>query len=151
MKNWILNIINVCHNLQTCDETFDPLLSTVMVLFILWKTDFIKDNILEVKHYQMLFKGLCLPCSFEKDRWICFENSFLKHNKLIVDILKCVHDRCLKCRQAIPEVIFSFPLHHFAQGLCAPFQDVSELSDFKLLTYHVSYFNGITSKRYDIH
>lgn len=151
MINWILNIISVCNDLQTCDETFDALRSTVMLLIILWNTNLIKENILEVKHYQMLFIGLCLLSSFEEDKWIYFENSFLKHRKLIVDILKYVHDQYSKCRQAIPEVIFSFPLLHFAQGLCVPFQDVSELPDLKQLTYHVSYFTRVTAKRYDIH
>ena len=149
MKNWILNIISVCHDLQTCDETFNALRSTVMLLFVLWNTELIKDGILEVKHYQMLFKGLCLPSNFETDRWICFVNSFSNHNKLIVEILKYVHDRSSKCRQAIPEVIFSFPLHHFAQGLCVPFQHISKVLFLKQLAYHVSYFTGITAKRYD--
>lgn len=148
MINWILNVLNLYNNLQSYDGAFNSLQSTVMLLIVLSKTNLLRDGFLEVKHYQILFKGLCVISNFKHDKWIHFESYFLKdNNKLIVDILKYIQNQSVNCRQTIPEVFFSFPLLHFAQRLCVPFQDFSGVPPLKKLKSETSHFNRVTLKR----
>ena len=149
MKSWILNIIGECHDMQMRDEAVDALQSTVMLLMVLWNTDLMKDGFLEVKHYHIFFKGLYLPASFTKESWVYFKACFSNHNRLIVEILQYLHNQYSRFKQEIPEVIFSFPLLHFVQGLCVPFQSVLEVPILKKSNHDVSYFLQITAKRYN--
>ena len=78
--------------------------------------------------------------------------NIFKPNKIeadIVDVLTAMHKRASRLKQLIPEVVFSIPIFHFAQGVWEPFRDVT-----KVLTYGsemkgpFNYFKEITTKWY---
>ena len=145
MISWILKILD---NLQRCNERFNSLLSTVMLIGVLKDTKLLHDNFLQVKHYQVLCKGLCIPSNFKSSSWNDFISYFSDYREQIVDVLKDLHNQTLNCKQSLPEVIFSFPLLHFAEGLCVPFQNVSNLPVLmKTSKSNVSYFDEVIAKR----
>ena len=144
---------------------FNILQSTLILLLVIHKLDDLSlqhgenyfSNSLAEKHYRALFKGLCTIPDWKSNTksWQDFAliwEIFFKPNKIkadIVDVLTAMHKRASRLKQLIPEVVFSIPIFHFAQGVWEPFRDVTEV-----LTYGsemkgpFNYFKEITTKWY---
>jgi len=150
MVKWLLEVIDSYDKLKERDERFNSLQWIMVLLFVLWNLEFLKD--IDTKYYQILFRELCvLPHSeINSKKWshfIAVEENILRSNQLseiFITLLKYMHN---KARQPMPEILFSFPILHFAEGLCTPFGDVSILpivsTDSKMAFNHFKY---ITSK-----
>ena len=152
MVKWLLEVIDSYDKLQERDVRFNSLQWIMVLLFVLWHLEFLKENLIDTKYYQILFRELCvLPHSeINSSKWSHFsavEENILRSNQLseiFVTLLKYMHT---KARQPMPEILFSFPMLHFAQGLCTPFADSSVLPivspDSKFTFYH---FKNVTTK-----
>ena len=132
MTSWLLEIIEFYEKLQNRDATFNSLQWILVLLLIMQRLDLLKENVLEAKHYQILFTELCLLSHSEisNSNWLHFtaveENMLRSENlrKMLVNVLTYMQT---KAKQPMPEILFSFPILHFAQGLCVPFAEISVL------------------------
>ena len=104
---------------------------------------------LEERHYKVLFQGLCTIPNWRNNTnswpdFLIIEEQFIRIKADIVHVLTNMQRKAPHFRQHIPEVLFSIPILHFAQGVWEPFKDV--------LTYgpefnrSFSYFKEITTK-----
>ena len=142
------------------DIMCNVLQSTLILLLVIRRLDnlLLQDGynyflkFLEERHYKVLFQGLCTIPDWRKNTksWPDFslmEEQFFKSNKIkadIVHVLTYMHRQALQFRQLIPEVLFSFPIYHFAKGVWQPFKDV--LTCGPELNRSFSYFKEITTK-----
>ena len=132
MVKWLLEVIDSYEKLKERDVRFNSLLWVMVLLLVLWHLDFLKENLIDFQYYQILFRELCvIPKSeISNNRWSHFtavEEYILRSSHLserFVELLKYMQS---KARQPMPEILFSFPILHFAQGYCTPFADASIL------------------------
>ena len=113
---------------------------------------------LEDKHHQVLFKGLCtIPEFTDTDAWpdlIPIKESFLKNDRLkfeLTHFLKQIQHKSRWFKNPIVEVIFSFPMLHFAQGLWKPFEPIVDFVNFESSRRAaLNHFKDITAKWYTV-
>ena len=149
MISWLQDVIE---ELQSYDRTFNILQSVVILLTIVCKLNL--DKFLEDKHYEVLFKGLCtIPEFTDTHEWpdlMLINESFLKSDRLkseLVFALKRIQLKNWRSKSPMVEVIFSFPLLHFAQGLWAPFKPITDIVNFESSRKEaLSYFKHVTAK-----
>ena len=127
MIKWLKEIINSYKKAQKHDVDLQWILA---LLFVLWDTELLRE--LEPKHFQGLFKELCaIPQSTSKYSYFtAAQEKILKNDSSrakVVKILKWMQVKTISFKQSIPEILFTFPMCHFAQGLCVPFADASIL------------------------
>ena len=112
-------------------------------------------NSLAEKHYRALFKGLCTIPDWRSStniwpEFTLIEKVFFKSNIMkadIVRVLTAMYEKASCFRQAIPEVLFSIPIFHFAQGVWEPFKDATEvLTHGSEIEKPFDCFKGITTK-----
>ena len=145
---------------QTHEKMFNILQNTIILLVVICKLDlsvvhddykfFLKS--FEEKHYRVLFQGLCTIPSWKNNAksWPDFtsvEELLSKSDikKYIVDVLTNMHKSTFK--PSLPEVLFSIPIFHFAQGVWKPFKDASELLTFDFTTKKAfKYFKETTTE-----
>ena len=134
MESWLQH---VTEELQNYYGTFNILQSVIIVLMVICKLKEIDLKFLEEKHYQVLFKGLCrIPEFANINAWpdlIPIRESFLKHNKLkseLTHFLKIIQRKSCESKKPLIEVIFSFPMLHFAQGVWSPFKTITDFVNF---------------------
>ena len=148
---------------QKQEKMFNFLQSALILLLVIHRLDDLPlqhgDNYfstsLAEKHYRALFQGLCTIPNWTSstESWPEFtliEEIFFKSHKVkadIVHVLTEMHGRALHFKQSMPEVLFSIPIFHFAQGVWEPFKDATEVlvydSEIKGL---FSYFKETTIK-----
>ena len=58
------------------------------------------------------------------------EELFSKSKVDVVHVLTNMHRKVPSFRQPLPEVLFSFPIFHFAKGTWKPFKEATELVTF---------------------
>ena len=154
MSSWLQDVIE---ELQSYDGTFNILQSVIILLMIVYRLEL--DKFLEDKHCQVLFKGLCtIPEFTNTDDWpdlMPIKESFLKNDKLkseLVNFLKRIQLKsCWSTRNPIVEVIFSFPMLHFAQGLWKPFQPIVDFVNFESSkNAALKHFKEVTAKWYTL-
>ena len=151
MLAWLVDTIKA---LQNYDGTFNILQSVIILLMIIARLDLLKS--LEDKHYQMLFKGLCtIPEFTDIDAWpdlMPIKESFFKNDRLkseLTGLLKEMQYKSCRSKKPIIEVIFSFPMLHFVQGVWKPFKPITDYVIFdssrKAALHH---FKDVTVKWY---
>ena len=145
MVKWLLEVIDSYDKLKERDVRFNSLQWIVVLLFVLWNLEFLKENLIDTKYYQILFRELCMiPHSeISSNKWSHFtavEENILRSSQLSEEFVKLLKYMHTKARQPMPEILFSFPILHFAEGLCTPFADVSTVltvsMDSKSALYH---------------
>ena len=149
MMAWLRDNIK---ELENYDGTFHILQSAIVLLNVTFKLNLLK--LLEVNHYQVLFKGLCTMS--DTGDWLDLESikeSFLKHDRLkseVVDILKQTQRDSRSRIKPIIEVMFSFPMLHFAQGVWKPFQPITDYVNFFESSRRaaLNHFKDVTVKWY---
>ena len=147
MVAWLLDIIE---QLESFDGTFNILQSVIILLTVICKLDLLKC--LEHKHYPVLFKGLCMiPDTGDWLDLVPIKESFLKDDRLkseFVSFLKRMQYSSGHKKPMI-EVMFSFPMLHFAQGIWTPFKPIRDYVNFessrKAALHH---FKNVTAKWY---
>ena len=151
MLSWLRD---VTEELQSYDGKFNILQSVVILLMVMCRLEL--DKFLEDKHYQILFKGLCtMPEFTDSDGWsdlMPIKDSFLKNDTLkseLVRFLKRTQHKSRELKRPILEVIFSFPVLHFAQGVWTPFKPIENFVHFdSSRKAALNHFKGITAKWY---
>ena len=150
MLSWLQD---VTEELQSYDGTFNIFQSVVILLMVMFKLEL--DKFLEEKHYQMLFKGLCtIPEFTDSDGWpdlTLIKDSVLKNDRLkseLVHVLKRTQHKSRELKKPIIEVIFSFPILHFAQGVWTPFKPIVDFVNFAESSKKaaLNHFKDITTK-----
>ena len=147
---WLLDIIE---QLENYDRTFNILQSVIILLSVMYKLDLL--NSLEHKHYVVLFRGLCtIPETGVWSDLVSIHEAFLKDDRLkseLVRILKRIMQYSSEHKKPIIEVMFSFPMLHFAQGVWTPFKPITDYVNFdtsrRAALYH---FKCMTVKWYVI-
>ena len=113
------------------------------------------SNSLAEKHYRALFQALCtIPdWTSNAESWPEFTligEIFFKSSKVKADIVRVLtemHGRASRFKQSIPEVLFSIPVFHFAQGVWEPFKDATEVLVYgSEIKGPFIYFKEITTK-----
>jgi len=146
MFKWLLEVIDFYEKPMQHDVNFHSLQRILVVLVVSWDLEFLRD--FEVKYYQILFKELCvIPPSMSKQLYIStVEENVLRSDLLrtkVVSIIKWMQIKTVSFKQPIPEILFSFPILHFALRLCVPFADASSLpiinSDTRSALQHFKY------------
>ena len=130
---------------QKQDKQFNVLQSAMILLLVINKLDssLIQEcegfnyflNVLEEKHYRVLFQGLCTIPDWKgnTENWPDFTSvkellfKFAKIKADVVHVLTNMHRVVSSGKQPIPEVLFSMPIFHFAKGIWEPFKDATEL------------------------
>jgi len=132
MIKFLLEIIDSYENSQKHDVNFNRLQWIIVVLFVLWDLGFLSESFLEPKHYQILFKELCVtPHSiarlthFNEVQETILISEMLR--KKLFSLLKYIQNKMTYLKSPITEIMFSFPMLHFAQGVCVPLADISIL------------------------
>ena len=151
MLTWLLDIIEV---LQNYDGTFNILQSIIILLMVISRLNLLKS--LEDKHYQVLFKGLCtIPDFTDIDSWpdlVPIKESFFKNDRLkseLTGLLKQMQYNNCWSKKPMIEVIFSFPMLHFVQGVWKPFKPITDYIIFDSSKKAALYrFKDITVKWY---
>ena len=151
MLSWLQDVIE---ELQSYDGTFNILQSVIILLMVICRLEL--DKFLEDKHYQVLFKGLCIIPEFtDTNAWpdlIPIKESFLKNDRLkkeLVNFMKRIHHKSHGFKKPIIEVIFSFPILHFAQGVWTPFKPIADFVHFESSRKAaLNHFKDITAKWY---
>ena len=151
MLSWLQDVIE---ELQSYDGTFNILQSIIILLMVICRLDL--DKFLEDKHYQVLVKGLCIIPEFtDTDGWpdlLPIKESFLKNDGLkseLVNFMKRIQHKSRGFKNPIVEVIFSFPMLHFAQGLWKPFEPIVDFVNFESSRKAaLNHFKDITAKWY---
>ena len=125
---WLQDIIE---QLENYDGTFNILQSVIILLSVICKLDLLK--FLEHKHYPVLFRGLCtVPDTGVWSDLVPIKETVLKDDKLkseLVNILKRMQHSS-EHKKPIIEVMFSFPMLHFAQGVWTPFKPITDYINF---------------------
>ena len=150
MSSWLQDVIE---ELQSYDGKFNILQSVIILIMVICRLELDK---LEDKHYQVLFKGLCtIPEFTDTDGWpdlMPIKESFLKNDKLkseLVIFMKQIQRKSHWFKKPIVEVIFSFPMLHFAQGLWKPFQPIMDFVNFESSKKAaLNHFKDVTAKWY---
>ena len=131
MLAWLKNIIEELH---AYDGTFNILQTVMILVMIVGRLKLLDMIALEDKHYQVLFKGLCtIPEFMNTNDWshlIPIKESFLKNDALKSDFVYFLKQMQHKPKKPIIEVIFSFPMLHFAQGVWIPFNSIITYLNF---------------------
>ena len=102
----------------------------------------------------MLFKGLCtIPEFTDANGWPHLKpikESFLKDDLLkseFVKFLKRIQEHSRYHKNPMLEVMFSFPMLHFAQGLWMPFKPITDFVNFESSRKAaLTHFTNITAK-----
>ena len=131
---------------QRPDKMFNILQSTIILLVVIHRLNLLVYDecnyflkCLEEKHYQVLFQGLCTIPDWKNnpEDWPDFrsiEELLFKFDKKIktdiVDVLISMYMKASHFKQSMPEVLFSFPIFHFAKGVWKPFKDATKLQTF---------------------
>ena len=146
---WLQDIIE---QLENYDGTFNILQSVIILLSVICKLDLLK--FLEHKHYPVLFRGLCMIP--ETDVWsdlVPIKETFLKDARPrleLVTILKRMQFSS-EHKKPIIEVMFSFPMLHFAQGVWTPFKPITDYVNFdKSKGEALRHFKCMTVKWYAV-
>ena len=133
MVVWLQHIIE---ELQNCDGTFNILQSVIILLMVICRLK-VDLKFLEENHYQVLFEGLCrIPESVDVEEWphlMSIRESFLKDDILkseFIRFLKQIQRKSRQLKKPLVEVIFSFPMLHFAQGVWSPFKPIKDFIYF---------------------
>ena len=148
---------------QEQEKMFNFLQSALIVLLVIHRLNGLPlqhednyfSNSLAEKHYRALFQGLCtIPdWTSNAESWpeftlieeIFFKSYIVKAD--IVYILTDMYARALRFKQSMPEVLFSIPILHFAQGVWEPFKDATEVLVYGTeIKGPFSYFKEITTK-----
>ena len=134
MVGWLRDTIE---ELQSHDGTFNILQSVMILLMVICRLELLGTKFLEDKHHRVLFKGLCtIPELTDTGDWldlIPIKESFLKDDRLkaeFVPFLKRIHRTSHDRKNPMIEVIFSFPMLHFAEGLWTPFKPITDFVHF---------------------
>ena len=155
MSSWLQDVIE---DLQSYDGKFNILQSVIILLMVVCRLELDKLDFLEDKHYQVLFKGLCtIPEFTDTDGWpdlMPIKESFLKNDKLkseLVIFMKQIQRKSHWLKKPIVEVIFSFPMLHFAQGVWKPFQPIVDIVHFESSRKAaLNHFKDVTAKWYTL-
>ena len=144
---------------QIQDIMFNVLQSALILLLVIRRLDnlLLQDGynyflkFLEEKHYKVLFKGLCTISDGRSNTksWSDFsliEEQFFKSKNDIVYVLTDMHRKVPQFTQLIPEVLFSFPIFHFAKRIWEPFKHC--LTCGPELKESFSYFKEITATKW---
>ena len=144
---------------QKQDMMFNVLQSALILLLVIRRLDdlLLQDGynyflkFLEEKHYKVLLQGLCTVPDWRSNTkswpdFLLIEDQFLKSKNDVVHILTSMHRKTPQFRQLIPEVIFSFPIFHFAKGTWEPFKDC--LTYGPELKGSFNYFKEITTQKW---
>ena len=145
---------------QKQDKIFSVLQSTIILLLIIRRLDSLLQQdgynyclkFLEEKHYKVLFQGLCTMPDWKHNtkNWNDFalmEELFSKSKVDVIHVLTNMHRKVPNFRQPLPEVLFSFPIFHFAKGTWEPFKEATELVTFSSeITGSFNYFKEITKR-----
>ena len=145
---------------QKQDKIFCVLQSTIILLLIIRRVDSLLQQdgynyclkFLEEKHYKVLFQGLCMMPDWKHStkNWTDFaliEELFSKSKVDVVHVLTNMHRKVPSFRQPLPEVLFSFPIFHFAKGTWKPFKEATELVTFNSeITGSFIYFKDATKR-----
>ena len=154
MYEWLVKIIDSYEKQENCYK-FNILQCDIILLMIIKKLNLLEEMFLE-KHYQILFKGLCVIPEFKStESWPDFvqvKEDFLKDDKNkseFIQFLKYMQRKALNFGSPIPQVLFSLPLLHFAQGVWKPFEVMTKLPTMdSTIRSALSYFKEITAKWY---
>ena len=154
MSSWLQGVIE---ELQSYDGKFNILQSVIILLVVVCKLDALK--FLEDRHYQVLFKGLCtIPEFTDTDAWpdlIPIKESFLQNDRLKLELFYClkrIQHKSHGFKKPIVEVIFSFPMLHFAQGLWKPFEPIVDIVHFESSKKAaLNHFKNITANWYTLY
>lgn len=130
MVKWLIKIVDSYEKQQNHKADFNQLQWILITMFVLYDLDFLRD--LDAKYYQILFRVMGqIPHSAHKHpHFSAVEENILKNDvlrKKMISMLKGMLTKSFSFKQPILEVLFSFPMLHFAQGLCVPFADPSTL------------------------
>ena len=149
MVAWLGDIIE---QLENYDGTFNILQSVIILLSVICKLDLLK--FLEHKHYPVLFRGLCtIPETGIWSDLTPIKETVLKDDGLKSELVKIL--KRMQCssehKKLIIEVMFSFPMLHFAQGVWTPFKPITDYINFdtsrRAALHH---FKNMTVKWYTI-
>jgi len=162
MSNWLVETINsLGEKLKESGKYFNILQSVMVLLLVMHRLDLhIQDkdnyflNSLDYKHYKVLFQGLCVfPIGKSAVKsWPDFDSvkelfNYSKTKPDIAYVLTYMQRNALTFKQPVPEVLFSIPIFHFANGTWEPFKDATNLLGFDVvLMGHFKYFKDITTK-----
>ena len=144
-------------------KLFNFLQSAMILLLVIHRLDslLLSDGynyflkFLEEKHYKVLFQGLCIIPDWKSntENWPDFtsvQELFFKSNQVkadIVHVLTNMHRKVPNFKQAVPEVLFSMPVFHFAKGIWEPFKDAAKLLTFvSEIKGSFNYFKDTTAK-----
>ena len=142
---------------------FNVLQSVMTLLLVIHKLDILMvvDDLnyflksLDHEHYKVLFQGLCMITDWKSAKsWPDFKSvqELFNSNKAKEDIAYIltkmqVLTKISKSAQIVPEVLFSFPILHFANKTWEPFKDATDLLSFNTgLTGPFKYFKEVTTK-----
>jgi len=154
MYEWLVKIIDQYGKQENCNK-FNILQNDIILLMVIKKLNLLQEMFLE-QHYKILFKGLCTISESKNIKiWPHFvevKEDFLKNDQNkseFIHFLKYMQKKALNFGSPIPEVLFSLPLLHFAQGVWKPFKVMTKLptmdSGMRAAFY---YFKEITAKWY---
>lgn len=150
MLAWLCDIIE---ELENCDRTYNVLRSVIVLLTVICKLNSL--NQLEINHYQVLFKGLCMiPDTGDWLDLVLIKESFLKDVKqkseLVTNLIQMQRNSHWR-KKSLIEVIFSFPMLHFAQGIWTPFEPITDHINFESSKRAAwDHFKSVTVKWYVI-
>ena len=144
---------------QRQDMMFNVLQSALILLLVIHRLDnlLLQDGnnyflkFLEVKHYKVLFQGLCTIPDWRNNTkswpdFLLIAEQFSQSKADIAHILTNMHGKVSQFRQLMPEVLFSFPIFHFAKGVWKPLTDC--LTYGPELKGSFSYFKEITTTKW---
>ena len=151
---WLQDVIE---ELQNYDGTFNILQSVIILLVVICKLDVLKA--LEDRHCKLLFRGLCtIPEFTDTDAWpdlIPVKESFLQDDRLKLELTHClkrIQHRTHGFKKPMVEVIFSFPMLHFVQGLWKPFEPIVDFVHFESSrNAALNHFKDVTAKWYTLY
>ena len=152
MVAWLKQVIE---ELQNYDGTFNILQSVIILLMVICRLD-LDLKFLEENHYKVLFKGLCrIPEFADTNDWphlMPIRESLLKEDKLkseFIHFLKKIQRKSCQLKKPLVELIFSFPMLHFAQGVWSPFKPIVDFINFESSRRAaLNYFKDITANWY---
>ena len=144
---------------QRQDVMFNVLQSALILLLVIHRLDdlLLQDGykyflkFLEEKHYKVLFQGLCTIPDWRNNTkswpdFLLIKEQFLKSKADIAHVLTKMHNKVSQFSQLIPEILFSFPVFHFAKGMWEPFEAC--LTYGPELKGSFNYFKEITTMKW---
>lgn len=155
-------IDSLSEKLQEGNRMFNVLQSVMILLLIICRLDALLMNdsnfflkSLDYKHYKVLFQGLCVIPDWKGAKtWPDFMSvqELFNSNTTKGDIAYVLRNmqmltKTSKFIQIVPEVLFSFPILHFANNTWEPFKDATELLSIDVtFTRSFNYFKEVTAK-----